>query len=60
MKRKFKKVKKTKRGVPKKYVAGAKNPKARESEILRTQKDYAAGKLTSADYNRISKLRSMG
>ena len=35
-KRKFKKVPKTKKGVPKKYVAGAKNPKAREREIKRT------------------------
>ena len=32
-KRKFKKVPKTKGGVPKKYVKGAKNPKAREAEI---------------------------
>ena len=30
-KRKFKKVPKTKGGVPKKYVSGAKNPKAREA-----------------------------
>ena len=35
-KRKFKKVPKTKGGVPKKYVKGAKNPKAREAEIKRT------------------------
>ena len=33
-KRKFAPVAKTKKGVPKKYVAGAKNPKAREKEIL--------------------------
>ena len=33
MKRKFAKVPKTKGGVPKKYVKGAKNPKAREKEI---------------------------
>ena len=34
VKRKFAKVPKTKRGVPKKYVSGAKDPSARESEIL--------------------------
>ena len=33
MVRKFKKVAKTKKGVPKKYVQGAKNPKAQEAEI---------------------------
>ena len=31
--RKFRKVAKTKTGVPKKYVKGAKNPKARAAEI---------------------------
>ena len=35
--RKFAKVAKTKKGVPKKYVKGAKNPKKREAEIKRTQ-----------------------
>jgi hypothetical protein len=39
-KRKFKKVAKTKKGVPKKYLKGAKNPKAREKEIKRTAKLY--------------------
>ena len=39
-KRKFAKVPKTKGGVPKKYVAGAKNPKAREREIKRSGFDY--------------------
>ena len=38
MKRKFPKVPKTKKGVPLKYVRGAKNPKAREAEIKRTAK----------------------
>ena len=38
MKRKFAKVPKTKSGVPKKYVRGAKNPKKREAEIKRTAK----------------------
>ena len=36
-KRKFAKVPKTKGGVPKKYVRGAKNPKAREEEIKETE-----------------------
>jgi hypothetical protein len=58
MKRKFKKVPKTKGGVPKKYVKGAKNPTAREREIKRTSKLYKAGKLTPAMMNKISKLRS--
>ena len=58
MARKFKKVPKTKGGVPKKYVKGAKNPKAREKEIKRTAKLYKKGKLTPAMMDRISKLRS--
>jgi|TARA_E500000178_G_scaffold342038_1_gene386685 hypothetical protein len=60
IKRKFKRVAKTKKGVPKKYVKGAKNPRAREQEILKTAKLYKAGKLTPAMMNRISKLRSKG
>ena len=43
MRRKFAKVAKTKKGVPKKYVSGAKNPSAREKEILRTRKLYRQG-----------------
>jgi len=39
-KRKFAKVPKTKKGTPIKYVAGAKNPKAREAEIKRTARLY--------------------
>ena len=58
--RKFRKVPKTKSGVPKKYVSGAKNPSAREREIKKTAKLYRAGKLTPAMMNRISKLRSKG
>ncbi len=58
MKRKFPKVAKTKGGVPKKYVKGAKNPSAREKEIKRTAKLYKQGKLTPAMMNKISKLRS--
>ena len=44
-KRKFKKVPKTKKGVTKVYVRGAKNPKAREAEIKRTAKLYRQGNL---------------
>ena len=60
MVRKFKRVAKTKGGVPKKYVKGAKNPTAREREIKRTKKLYAAGKLTKAMMDAISKSRSKG
>ena len=59
-KRKFAKVPKTKGGVPKKYVRGAKNPKKREAEIKRTAKLYRQGKLTPAIMDRISKQRSKG
>ena len=59
-KRKFAKVAKTKSGVPKKYVRGAKNPKKREEEIKRTSRLYQAGKLTTAAINRISKQRARG
>ena len=65
-KRKFKKVPKTKKGVPKKYVQGAKNPKAREAEIKRkkeikrTARLYRQNKLTPAMMDRISKRRSKG
>ena len=58
MARKFKKTSKTKRGVPKKYVSGAKNKKKTQSEILRTRKLYKAGKLTPAMMDKISKERS--
>ena len=59
-KRKFAKVPKTKKGVPVKYVAGSKNPSAREAEIKRTAKLYKEGKLTPAMMDRISKQRSKG
>jgi hypothetical protein len=58
MVRKFRKVAKTKGGVPKKYVSGAKNKKKREAEIKRTAKLYKAGKLTRAMMNKISKMRA--
>ncbi len=57
--RKFKRVPKDKKsGVPKKYIAGAKNPDARRREILNTRRLYKAGKLTPAMIDRISKERS--
>ena len=54
--RKFRKVSKTKKGVPK-YVAGAKNRSTRESEILRTKRRYKLGLLTPAEMDRISKQK---
>jgi|TARA_X000001388_G_scaffold51526_1_gene37358 hypothetical protein len=60
MVRKFKKVAKTKKGVPKKYLKGAKNKSKREREILNTMKLYKMGKLTPAMMNKISKQRSKG
>ena len=42
--RRFASVKKTKKGVPVKYLAGAKNPKKKEKEILETRKKYKQGK----------------
>ena len=56
--RKFKKVAKSKKGVPLKYLAGAKNPKAKESEILRTRRLYKQGLLTAAMKDEISKRRA--
>ena len=43
MSRKFAKVAKTKKGVPKKYLTGAKNKKAKEKEILETREKYKRG-----------------
>jgi len=57
-KRKFKRVKKTKGGVPVKYVKGSKNPKATEKEIKNTRKLYQAGKLTPKMMDRISRRRA--
>ncbi len=57
--RRFKRVPKDKKsGVPKKYIAGSKNPDARRREILNTRRLYKAGKLTPAMMDRISKERS--
>tara|TARA_A100001037_G_scaffold281485_1_gene285202 strand:+ start:403 stop:585 length:183 start_codon:yes stop_codon:yes gene_type:complete len=60
MKRKFKKVPKSKNGIPLIYLRGAKNRKAREKEIKKTSELYRKGKLTGAMMDAISKLRSKG
>ena len=54
--RKFAPVPKTKKGVPTKYVASAKNKSAREKEILRTRRLYKQGKLTPRMMDLISKV----
>ena len=43
MARKFAKVAKSKKGVPLKYLSGAKNPSAKEAEILTTRRLYKKG-----------------
>ena len=53
----MRKVKKTKAGVPVKYVKDAKNKKKAEKEIKSTSKKYRSGKLTKAEMNRIVKKR---
>ena len=58
MARRFAKVPKTKRGVPVKYVRGAKNKKATEDEIKSTAKKYREGTLTKAEMDEISKKRA--
>jgi len=54
--RKFKKVAKTKSGVPTKYLSGAKNKSAKEKEILETKRRYKAG--LSIDVKKVSKSRA--
>ncbi|MEL0016362.1 MAG: hypothetical protein VW715_14165 [Rhodospirillales bacterium] len=54
--RKFKKVAKTKSGVPEKYLSGAKNKSAKEKEILDTKRKYKAG--LSIDVKKVSKSRA--
>lgn len=56
MPRKFKKVAKTKKGVPKKYLSGAKNPAAKEREILETKRRYKLG--LPIDVKKVSKSRA--
>lgn len=54
--RKFKKVSKTKSGVPTKYLSGAKNKSAKEKEILETKRRYKAG--LPIDIKKVSKSRA--
>ena len=57
--RKFEKVPKDEEsGIPKKYVAGSKNPDKTRAEIKRTRRLYKMGMLTPAMMDRISKQRS--
>ena len=51
-----KKVAKTKKGVPKKYLQGAKTPKAKEREILDTRRRYKLG--LPSDVKKVSKSRA--
>tara|TARA_Y100000114_G_scaffold109069_1_gene102466 strand:+ start:5461 stop:5649 length:189 start_codon:yes stop_codon:yes gene_type:complete len=57
MARKFAKVSKTSRGVPRKYVEGSRNRKKTEDEIKSTAKKYKEGTLTKAQMNKIVKQR---
>tara|TARA_E500000318_G_scaffold80322_1_gene75503 strand:- start:172 stop:354 length:183 start_codon:yes stop_codon:yes gene_type:complete len=58
---KFKPVPKDKKsGIPRKYIAGSKNPDARRSEIKRTRNLYKRGLLTGAMMDKISKERARG
>ena len=56
MRRKFKSVAKTKKGVPKKYVSGAKNKAAKEREILDTRERYKRG--LPIDIEKVSESRA--
>ena len=58
MARKFAKVPKSKKGVTLKYLSGAKNPSAKEAEILRTRRLYKKGLLTKAMMDEISRRRA--
>jgi hypothetical protein len=55
--KKFRKVRKTKKGTPLKYLSGAKNRSAVEKEIKKTARLYKSGKLTKAMMDKISKKR---
>ncbi len=61
-KRRFPKVLKDKEfpDIPSKYLAGAKNKTRRAAEIRRTRRLYKEGKLTGADFDRISRMRAKG
>lgn len=52
----FKKVPKTKKGTPKKYLVGAKNATKKEKEILSTAERYKKG--LSIDVKKVSKSRA--
>jgi len=52
----MRKVAKTKKNVPIKYLSGAKNKKEQEKEILETRAKYKAGK--SINIKKVSKLRA--
>ena len=54
--RKFRRVAKTKRGVPRKYVRGSKNPAEKEREILETRRRYKLG--LPIDIKKVSKSRA--
>jgi|TARA_E500000318_G_scaffold19201_2_gene20024 hypothetical protein len=51
-----KRVKKTKSGVPVKYLLGSQNKRKAEREILETRKKYAAGK--KIDLKRVERIRT--
>tara|TARA_Y100001937_G_scaffold34949_1_gene50025 strand:+ start:11045 stop:11260 length:216 start_codon:yes stop_codon:yes gene_type:complete len=53
--RKFKKVAKSKKGVPTKYLSGAKNKSEKEKEILETRRRYKKG--LSINVAKVSKSR---
>tara|TARA_B100000575_G_C22508050_1_gene331500 strand:+ start:91 stop:300 length:210 start_codon:yes stop_codon:yes gene_type:complete len=55
-KRKFARVAKTPRGVPKKYVSNSRNPAAKEREILETRRRYKLG--LPIDVKKVSKSRA--
>jgi hypothetical protein len=60
MARKFKEVAKSKKGVPLKYLSGAKSPKSKEAEILKTRRLYKKGLLTKSMMDEISRKRANG
>tara|TARA_B100001939_G_scaffold258800_1_gene225715 strand:- start:437 stop:664 length:228 start_codon:yes stop_codon:yes gene_type:complete len=51
-----KRVPKTKRGTPKKYLTGAKNPRKKEEEIRSTAKKYKRGEYI--DIQEVSRSRA--
>jgi hypothetical protein len=59
-KRKFSKVRKTKSGVPLKYLAGltGEKRKQREREILKAKRQYKSGSLSRSSMNRLAKSRA--